>query len=187
MTYQTSTFLEVAAALASASASLVTAPTVLATPIEQIHSVQSGFCSVLAPTASFQPPTKFQSIGQKVVHSFLRETTSLESNVGEIRSWALWSMGWDGEGALAPNQRSITQSVAFVRLIDSLAEVPEPMLLASGNVAVYWKRESYYFELEFHGDKGVSYFAENDSGRHKGMVKFDENEIPLVLKAILEI
>lgn len=185
MNHQTSTILELAAALASAS--LVTAPTVLATPIEQIHSVQNGTGSVQAPTASLQSPTKFQLVEERGVHSFLRETTSQECSVGEIRSWALWSMDWDGEGALAPNQHSITQSVAFVRLIDSHVEVPEPMLLASGNVAVYWRREGYYFELEFHGDKGVSYFAETDDGRHKGMVKFDENEIPLVLKAILEV
>lgn len=114
-----------------------------------------------------------------------RETSEYERVVGELRSWRMLGANWDGEGAAAPNDRSIREAVGFVGLLATGVRLPEPMLHASGNAGLFWKNESDYADLEFLGDGQLAYYVERDQGKHKGVVKFDQRKVPPVLEALL--
>lgn len=115
-----------------------------------------------------------------------RATTTQERLIGEIRSWALFDSNWDGEGAVAPMVSSLKESVAFVRLLDNAAELPDPMLMNTGHAGLFWKTDNLYADLEFLGDGRIAYFIEQEGeGKHKGVVKFDSKKMPAVFPALL--
>jgi hypothetical protein len=115
-----------------------------------------------------------------------RATTTQERLIGEIRSWALLDSDWDGEGAVAPMVSSLKESVAFVRLLDNTAELPDPMLMNTGHAGLFWKTDMLYADLEFLGDGRIAYFIEQEGeGKHKGVVKFDSKKMPAVFPALL--
>ena len=115
-----------------------------------------------------------------------RATTPVEKLIGEIRSWVLLNDNWDGEGAIAPLPASLRESVAFVRLLRDIVELPDPMLLSDGHAGLFWKTDGLYADLEFLGDGRVAYFIELDSeGKHKGVVRFDSEKMPAVFPALL--
>ena len=67
--------------------------------------------------------------------------------------------------------------MAFVRLLDDIVELPEPMLLGSGHAGLFWKTDKLYADLEFLGDGRIAYFIEYEGeGKHKGVVKFDSEK-----------
>jgi len=115
-----------------------------------------------------------------------RVTTLREKRIGEIRRYALLEENWDGEGAAPPVAASLKEAVAFVRLLPEDGALPEPMLLASGNVALYWNDSDLYADLEFLGDGRVAYFVEHPGeGKHKGVTKFKQKRMPAVFSALL--
>lgn len=113
-----------------------------------------------------------------------RLTTQHEKLIGEIRSWSLLSADWDGEGALAPSAQSIKDAVAFSRLLSDVV-IPEPMLLASGHVALYKNESGIYADIEFLGDGRIAYFIKRDGDKHKGVLTFDSQKMPAVFSALL--
>lgn len=115
-----------------------------------------------------------------------RATTDQERLIGEIRRWILMGANWDGEGAIPPAAPSLEESVAFVRLLENIAELPEPMLLSSGHAGLFWKTDNLYADLEFLGDGRIAYFIEHEGeGKHKGVIKFDSEKMPAVFPALL--
>jgi len=175
-----STAKAVAAALAATQ--VMVSPSVWSEPEKKfVQPASAASSTIIVPTAS-----AVTFVAATIEQQPPRATTGKEEVAGEIRSWALSQQNWDGEGASAPLPASLGAAVTFVRLLDPTSPMPETMLLASGNAALYWKSVDKYAELEFHAGKGISYFAELPDGRHKGMVKFDENEIPRLVKALLD-
>jgi hypothetical protein len=120
-------------------------------------------------------------------HDLSRETTSLEKLIGEIRNWVLFEPNWDGEGSLKPSAMSLKHAVSFARLINTEAEMPEPMLFASGHAALFWQSEELYADLEFLDDSRIVYFIKKNSDKHKGVVAFDSENMPSVFKTLLSI
>ncbi|MEY3978905.1 MAG: hypothetical protein RLZZ375_334 [Pseudomonadota bacterium] len=117
----------------------------------------------------------------------VRETTSQEFLIGELRSWASFDDNWDGEGASRPSLASIHDAVAFARLLDANIREPEPMMLASGHAALFWNEAGLYADLEFVGNNRVAYFVQKNDDKHKGVVTFDPEKIPAVLQALLSV
>ena len=113
-----------------------------------------------------------------------RETTEAERIAGELRRWRLLPADWDGEGASAPNSRSIAEAVAFLALVSS-ENLPEPMLHPSGRAGLFWKVDDLYADLEFLGDGQLAYYVERSQGKHKGVVNFDKIKMPPVLEALI--
>ena len=113
-----------------------------------------------------------------------RLTTQHEKLIGEIRSWSLLGADWDGEGALAPSAQSIKEAVSFTRLLSDVA-LPEPMLLASGHVALYKNESELYADIEFIGDGHIAYFIKRNGDKHKGVLKFDSQKLPAVFTVLL--
>lgn len=116
---------------------------------------------------------------------FVRPTTAYEKVAGELRQWKLLHGDWDGEGAAAPNAKSIEEAVTFVTLLGEWAEIPEPMLLASGHAALYWNENNRYADIEFLGDGRIAYFIRRDGDKHKGVLAFNAKRMPSVLSALL--
>lgn len=114
-----------------------------------------------------------------------RPTTLREKLIGEIRSWALLKEDWDGERAPIPLTSSLKEAVAFARLLGEGDVLPEPMLFASGRAGLFWDQKKLYADLEFLGDGRISYFIERQGDKHKGVLKFDSKEMPVVLPALL--
>ena len=113
-----------------------------------------------------------------------RLTTQHEKLIGEIRSWSLLSADWDGEGALAPSTQSIKDAASFTRLLSDTA-LPEPMLLASGHIALYKNESDLYADIEFLGDGRIAYFIKRNGDKHKGVLTFDSQKMPAVFPALL--
>lgn len=114
-----------------------------------------------------------------------RQTTSRERLAGELRGWGLLTVGWDGEGAAAPNFRSLKEAVSFVGLLDEDGVLPEPMLHASGHAGLFWKDDSLYADIEFLGDGRIAYYIERQGDKHKGVLKFNSHKMPTVFPALL--
>lgn len=113
-----------------------------------------------------------------------RLTTQHEKLIGEIRGWSLLVADWDGEGAAAPSAQSIKNAVAFVRLLSDVT-LPEPMLLASGHIALYKNENDLYADIEFFGDGRIAYFIKRNGDKHKGVLIFDPQKMPAVFPALL--
>lgn len=117
-----------------------------------------------------------------------RQTTESERIIGELRRWAFLYKDWDGEGASAPAPESIKNAVAFVGLIRDSADLPQPMLHATGNVSLYWDNKSLYADIEFLNDGRVAYFIKKiNEDKHKGVLSFDPQKMPDVFSTLIDI
>ena len=116
-----------------------------------------------------------------------RTTTLLENLAGEIRQFKSYEDNWDGEGAAKPNAQSITEVVSFINLLDDKKLAPESMLLASGNVALYWNEGEVYADIEFLGGGRIAYFIKNNGDKHKGVLSFDSKTMPSVFTALITV
>lgn len=114
-----------------------------------------------------------------------RPTTSQEKLIGDIREWRLLGANWDGEGAASPSILSIKEAVSFVRMLNDGISIPEPMMLASGHTALYWNEAGVYADIEFLGDGRIAYFIKRNGDKHKGVVTFDSQKMPVVLPLLL--
>jgi len=115
-----------------------------------------------------------------------RQTTPVEELIGEMRSWNLLAGNWDGEGSSAPRSQSLCDAEDFLRLVELFPMAfPEPMLLASGNSALYWHEGDFYADLEFLSEHRIAYFIRHSGDKHKGVLEFKKEEMPPVLKALL--
>ena len=117
--------------------------------------------------------------------SALRPTTELEKLVGEFRSWRFLTANWDGEGAERPSYPSLKQAESFARLFDSSASVPDAMLNANGHAGLFWNESGLYADLEFLGDGRLAYYIERNGDKHKGVTRFNSEEVPAVLKVLI--
>jgi hypothetical protein len=117
--------------------------------------------------------------------SAIRETTLLERTIGEIRKWHLLADNWDGEGSIGPKTQSLKEAVLFLGLLSKAIIIPDPMLLNSGNAALFWNEENLYADIEFLGDGRIAYFIKKNGDKHKGVLKFDSQQMPSVFSCLL--
>jgi len=114
-----------------------------------------------------------------------RDTTVQELIIGQITSWSLFGKNWDGEGADQPRMNSIRDAIDFTRLLNHTLLDPEPMLLASGNISLFWHNNQLYADLEFLGEKRIAYFIKKQDITHKNIISF-EDVIPEIFKHLLK-
>lgn len=116
----------------------------------------------------------------------VRTTTASEKIIGDLRQWGLLKANWDGEGASTPSAQSIKDAVSFIKLIPENVVLPEPMLLASGNVGLYLNENNLYVDIEFLGNGRISYFIKTDNAdKHKGVLTFENKKMPTVFQALI--
>lgn len=133
--------------------------------------------------------TFISGVSTELINSYdkNRQTTEVEKIIGELREWQFLDEDWDGEGARAPINKSIENAVSLMVLIKDSADMPEPMLHATGTVSLYWDDKNLYADLEFLGDGRIVYFIKNNNDKHKGVLSFDQQKIPDVFSALINI
>lgn len=153
-------------------------------PIEKITSV-----APIGLKASTAILFVVSSVADRTIYAedIARSTTDVEKVIGELREWALFKNNWDGEGGNAPSVDSIKEAVAFVRLINSNAKIPDPNLLASGHVSLFWNSQNLYAEIEFLGDNRIAYFIKNNEDKHKGIISFGSEKMPALFTTLVGI
>jgi len=117
----------------------------------------------------------------------VRETTEQEHLIATIRRFEEAGANWDGEGALAPDVKSVRAAGDFVCQLPAGAEMPEPLLHATGRAGLSWSSEGYYGELEFLQDGVIAYYVSRAKDKHKGVITLVERSIPPALEALLPI
>jgi hypothetical protein len=164
---------------------LPTAPLVIE-PLEEPASV-ARVASSRSPLLHSQFPLTTVSVNDSNISFPTRATSPQENIIGELRQWNLLDNNWDGEEAAKPKAQSIAEAVSFVRLLDDNTTLPEPMLLSSGNAALYWNETNLYADIEFLGDNRIAYFIKSNSDKHKGILTFDSKKMPIVLQALIRV
>lgn len=149
-------------------------------PIEKITSVALPSVATLFAVSSVADQTFY-------TEDIARSTTDMEKVIGELREWAFLKNNWDGEDGKAPSVDSIKEAVAFIRLMNRNAEMPDPNLLASGHVSLFWNSQNFYAEIEFLGDNRVAYFIKNNEDKHKGIISFGSEKMPSVFTTLVGI
>lgn len=195
MRKSTSTSSPIASTAAAAQIFVVLAIPATASPLvgEPVQRVQSiPRTTKLVSLEDYQTPPIASKVTQAILSSAdsnidepERQTTSQEKLIGELRRLALVQANWDGEGSAAPSMPSLKQAVAFARLLDKSALLPEPMLLNSGHVSLFWQEADLYADLEFLGDGRIAYFIKRQGDKHKGVLSFDNQHMPPVFPTLI--
>lgn len=139
--------------------------------LKSTHVAQTTLTTEIRDVAQYDEPDRLTTLPEKIA--------------GELRSWGLLSANWDGEGAAVPDARSLKEAVSFIRLLGEGDPLPEPMLHGSGHAGLFWKDDSLYADIEFLGDGRVAYYIERQGDKHKGVLKFDSQNMPTVFPALL--
>jgi hypothetical protein len=119
--------------------------------------------------------------------TLVRETTDQERLIATLRHLEFNGPNWDGEGARAPITSSLRSASNFVCSLPPNAEMPEPLLHASGRAGLSWSRDDYYGELEFLDDGVVAYYFAIGRDKHKGVVSVNQRAIPTALEPLLPV
>lgn len=169
----------------------ISSPTTVSNIPANLESEQAVSPTQKVSTIAFNPLKEslepIPSINDFSFDDVIRATSESEKIIGEIRQWRFLEENWDSEGAHAPSIQSIKEAVSFVRLIKDSAQMPEPMLHATGNVSLYWDEKSLYAEIEFLGDSRIAYFIKSNEDKHKGVFIFDPSEMPSIFSNIIGI
>lgn len=108
----------------------------------------------------------------------------------EIMSYAAFQDNWDHEGAVAPRTDAIVDALRMLEDTPAEAGPPKAMLLASGDIALYWDRGDTYAEIGF-GGRGTYYAYARGPGRdpvHLDDVQlYNENDQCTFPAAVLEV
>jgi hypothetical protein len=75
----------------------------------------------------------------------------------ELMGYGNLPQDWDGQGAEAPSSLAISNALRMLEITPVGIEAPKPMLLASGEVALYWDFGEVYAEIGF--DQAGNYYA----------------------------
>jgi hypothetical protein len=84
----------------------------------------------------------------------------LDVLTGELLSFFSYEPNWDGEHACAPAVGGIYDAVDFLSSLPQGIPMPKPMVLASGDVALYWDDGTVYAEIGFDGSHAYYAYAE---------------------------
>ena len=86
----------------------------------------------------------------------------------KITSYSLLKSDWDGYGGTAPNARSITETLLWLRSLPLGCPPLKPMLSGTGEVGLYWDDGRFYCDIGFCGDGTFSYYFEAPDGECMG-------------------
>ena len=96
------------------------------------------------------------------------------ATAAKIMSYAELRDDWDQEGAIAPHPDAISDALRMLEVTPVEVGAPKPMVLASGDIALYWDFGETYAEIGFDGSGCYYAFA---SGQNREPVHLDD--VPL--------
>jgi hypothetical protein len=77
----------------------------------------------------------------------------------ELISYADLKDNWDGEGAVAPRNGARENALAMLEAVPLGIEAPKTMVMADGDVALYWERGDVFAEIGFDGSEKFYAYA----------------------------
>lgn len=110
----------------------------------------------------------------------------MDEIIQQIKSYALLPDGWDNEGAKPASLLSIQDAIGFIGAPISSGISIESMLLASGNVALYWNLPQFYGDIEFLGYGRIAYYIKVDTLKYKGIFSTGDDAYPYPIRALLK-
>jgi hypothetical protein len=100
--------------------------------------------------------------------------------INEIRNYLSLPDDWDGYEGIAPQSKTIAETISFVKSLPDSISLPKPMLSGTGIVGLFWEKDNIYAEVCFEGD-GTFWYYGTDSDLEIGeeSVSIQEvNELP---------
>lgn len=108
----------------------------------------------------------------------------------EIMAYAALQDNWDHEGAVAPRTDAIVDTLRMLEVTPPEAGHPKAMILASGDIALYWDYGETYAEVGFGGD-GTYYAYARGPGLNPVYLDdvrlYDENDQCTFPAEVLEV
>ena len=102
-------------------------------------------------------------------NNYITREIQKEKLIDEISSYNSLCDNWDGENALKPDRNLIKEVVSLISLFDAKIPLPEPMLLSSGHIGLFWNEDNLYVDIEFLDNSRIAYFIKKDSVTYKGI------------------
>jgi len=84
----------------------------------------------------------------------------LDVLAGKLLSFGGYKPNWDGEQACSPSDDGVYDAIDFLSFLPQGIPTPKPMVLASGDVALYWDDGPLYAEIGFDGSHTYYAYAE---------------------------
>ena len=84
----------------------------------------------------------------------------VDALAGRILSFRDYKANWDNEQACSPSVDGVYDAVDFLNFLPQGIPTPKPMVLASGDVALYWDDGDTYAEIGFDGSHTYYAYAE---------------------------
>jgi hypothetical protein len=112
------------------------------------------------------------------------------ATAAELMSYATLGDGWDHQGAIAPHPDSIVDALRMLEVTPIEIGAPKPMVLASGDVALYWDLGEAYAEIGFDGSGTYYTYAnapDHESVHLDDILLYDSADFCKFPAAILEI
>ncbi len=99
---------------------------------------------------------------------------TLDKLIEQLLDYLNLKEDWDGYGSVAPTEKTVNETIQFVKTLPQMMPLPEPMIAGSGVIGLYWDEKGIYAEIGFEGDGTFWCYAEDAEGNEAG-----EDSIPV--------
>ena len=112
--------------------------------------------------------------------------SSSSAILNRLRTFASWTVNWDGEGAAAPNLGAIETASNFLSLWSPSKVTPEIVLTHDGLPMFVIEKSGLFGEIIVNGDDTIDYFLEPVGGAPKGAeaVQYHSEAMLSILKEL---
>ncbi len=118
-------------------------------------ALRSDTPSLRAGLASSPPGERVTGVGAITVLASIRVPRDHDEftakAAAQLIAYQDLSDDWDGEGATAPSAAAIAEALEMLTVTPRWLDPPKPMVLPSGDVALYWDSGDRYCEIGFDG------------------------------------
>ena len=115
------------------------------------------------------------------------KTEELDKLIEQLLDYLNLKEDWDGYGGVAPFEKTVNETILFVKTLPKMMPLPEPMIAGSGIIGLYWDNQGIYVEIGFEGDGTFWCYAEDAEGHEAGEDSIlVGDELPSDLLKILE-
>ncbi|WP_414526447.1 hypothetical protein [Nodularia chucula] len=85
----------------------------------------------------------------------------VQNLVAILRNYLDLYYDWDGYQGIAPQLRTVEESIRLVEKLPDSIPLPKPMVSGTGIVGLFWEKKNIYAEICFEGD-GTFWYYGND-------------------------
>jgi hypothetical protein len=104
--------------------------------------------------------------------------TQADRTVSQLIQFQHLHADWDGNEAAKPLPFSLRDARKFVRALAPESIIPRPALHADGHAILFFRGPDVYAELEFLGNKRISFYARRGGRQWSDEFDFDGRTLP---------